>query len=117
MHSSDLVVNLNTVSCSCFLRLQVIGHEDGITVVAACPKGERFATASEDRSVRVYSYPSLEFESLATRFTLPVRALAFHPDGIMLAAAGDDACIRVVNVSEGCSVVHTLPDLPAGVRR
>lgn len=37
---------------------------------------------------------------MATRFTLPVRALAYSPDGTKLVAAGDDAGIKLVNVTD-----------------
>eukprot|EP00959_Pyramimonas_sp_CCMP1952_P238427 4982203-Pyramimonas_sp.AAC.3 len=94
---------------------ELSGHRDGITAVAASPMGDRFATASEDREVRVYAYPSLEFEQILARFTLPVRALAFSADGTTLAAAGDDASIKLVNVVTG-TATRVFEDLPCAVR-
>ena len=47
---------------------------------------------------QLYSLPGLEERNVATRFTLPVRALAYSPDGTKLVAAGDDAGIKLVNV-------------------
>lgn len=42
-----------------------------------------------------------EFETNITRFTLPLRALAFNKSGSMLAAAGDDEGIKLINTIDG----------------
>lgn len=42
-----------------------------------------------------------EFETNITRFTLPIRALAFNKSGTMLAAAGDDEGIKLINIIDG----------------
>jgi chromosome transmission fidelity protein 4 len=42
-----------------------------------------------------------EFETNITRFTLPIRALAFNRSGSMLAAAGDDEGIKLINTIDG----------------
>ncbi len=51
-------------------------------------------------SVQLHKLPSLEFIKVATRFTLPVRAVAFSPCGQSLAAAGDDDGIKLVHVAD-----------------
>lgn len=45
--------------------------------------------------------PGGEFETNITRFTLPIRALDFNKSGSMLAAAGDDEGIKLVNTVDG----------------
>ena len=50
--------------------------------------------------MKIYSYPAAKFETNITRFTLPIRALAFNPSGTVLAAAGQDEGIRLINVSD-----------------
>jgi chromosome transmission fidelity protein 4 len=50
--------------------------------------------------LQTYKLPSLDFEHVATRFTLPVRAVAFSPCGEKLAAAGDDDGIKLVTVTD-----------------
>ncbi len=46
-----------------------------------------------------YSHPDGGLQGVTTRFTLPVRALAFSPSGLMLAAGGDDEGIKLVDVT------------------
>lgn len=40
-------------------------------------------------------------DAVATRFTLPVRALAYSPSGLTLAAGGDDEGIKMIDVVNG----------------
>ena len=42
-----------------------------------------------------------DFETNITRFTLPIRAVAFNKSGTILAAAGDDEGIKLVNTIDG----------------
>lgn len=42
-----------------------------------------------------------EFETNITRFVLPIRALDFNKSGSMLAAAGDDEGIKLINTVDG----------------
>lgn len=42
-----------------------------------------------------------EFETNITRFTLPIRAVAFNKSGTILAAGGDDEDIKLVNTIDG----------------
>lgn len=48
-----------------------------------------------------FIFPGGEFETNITRFTLPIRALAFNKSGSMLAAAGDDEGIKLINTIDG----------------
>lgn len=47
----------------------------------------------------MYSFPGAEFQSIITRTSQPVRALAFSPSGGTLAVAGDDGNIKVVDTA------------------
>ncbi len=58
--------------------------------------------------VQIYKLPDGTFNSVATRFSLPVRALAYSPSGTNLAAAGDDEGIKLISAAE--SKVCGLPD-------
>jgi len=57
--------------------------------------------------VQIYKLPDGTFNSVATRFSLPVRALAYSPSGTNLAAAGDDEGIKLISAAE--SKVRGLP--------
>ncbi|XP_019189746.1 PREDICTED: WD repeat and HMG-box DNA-binding protein 1 [Ipomoea nil] len=82
-------------------------HRDGVTALALSSNSTCLASGSVDHSVKLYKFPSGEFETNITRFTLPLRALAFNKSGTMLAAAGDDEGIKLINTIDG-SVARVL---------
>jgi chromosome transmission fidelity protein 4 len=82
-------------------------------------KTDLFVTGSEDRFVKLYSYPDAVFETNATRFELPVRAVDFSPKGRLLAAGGDDEGVRILQVEEDlkfCKLVRTLRTVGQSVK-
>ncbi|XP_021757215.1 WD repeat and HMG-box DNA-binding protein 1-like [Chenopodium quinoa] len=72
-------------------------HRDGVTALALSPNSTCLASGSIDRTVKLYKFPSGEFQNNITRFTLPIRTLAFNKSGSLLAAAGDDEGIKLIN--------------------
>lgn len=76
-------------------------HRDGVTALALSPNSTCLASGSIDHSVKLFKFPSGEFETNVTRFTLPIRALAFNKSGSMVAAAGDDEGIKLINTIDG----------------
>lgn len=55
---------------------------------------------------QAHKVPESEFENNLTRFDVPVSALAYGPDGKMLAAACEDGMMKLVQVADqrvGCS--------------
>ena len=56
---------------------------------------------------QVYKLPSLDFDKVATRPTLPVRCAAFSPSGSSVAAAGDEGGIKLVNLADSKVVLQT----------
>ncbi|XP_062116825.1 protein ENHANCER OF LHP1 1 [Humulus lupulus] len=76
-------------------------HRDGVTALALSPNSTCLASGSVDHSVKLYKFPGGEFETNITRFTLPIRVLAFNKSGTMLAAAGDDEGIKLINTVDG----------------
>ncbi|XP_027168941.1 WD repeat and HMG-box DNA-binding protein 1-like [Coffea eugenioides] len=76
-------------------------HRDGVTALALSPNFTCLASGSIDHSVKLYKFPGGEFVTNITRFTLPIRALAFNKSGTMLAAAGDDEGIKLINTIDG----------------
>lgn len=67
--------------------------------MAASPTGSCFAIGDQQSYVKMYSFPGAEFQSIITRTSQPVRALAFSPSGGTLAVAGDDGNIKVVDTA------------------
>ncbi|XP_059644815.1 protein ENHANCER OF LHP1 1 [Cornus florida] len=76
-------------------------HRDGVTALALSPNSTCLASGSMDHSVKLYRFPSGEFQTNITRFTLPIRTVGFNKSGSMLAAAGDDEGIKLVNTIDG----------------
>ncbi|KAL5544857.1 hypothetical protein UlMin_008641 [Ulmus minor] len=76
-------------------------HRDGVTALALSSNSTCLASGSVDHSVKIYKFPGGEFETNITRFTLPIRVLAFNKSGTMLAAAGDDEGIKLINTVDG----------------
>ncbi|TDC97282.1 hypothetical protein E1285_04105 [Actinomadura sp. 7K507] len=70
------------------------GHTDEVWDVAWSPGGERVATASRDRTVRIWTAGGAE-ESVLRGHGDWVRAVAWSPDGERLASASDDRTVRV----------------------
>jgi chromosome transmission fidelity protein 4 len=77
----------------------------------ASPGDPYMAIGDEQNFVKLFSFPSGDLHNVATRFTLPVRTLAFSPSGATLAAAGDDEGIKLID-TEGNKVFRTLKAQP-----
>ncbi|VVB16977.1 unnamed protein product [Arabis nemorensis] len=82
-------------------------HQDGVTALGLSHDSSFLASGSIDHCVKLYKFPSGEFQTNITRFTLPIRALAFNGSGSLLAAAGDDEGIKLINTIDG-SIVRVL---------
>ncbi|MCO5611416.1 hypothetical protein L7F22_065669 [Adiantum nelumboides] len=76
---------------------RLVHHRSAITGPALSPSGSSLASCSLDHSVKLFSYPGGEFQSNVTRFTLPIRSVAFSITGSMLAAAGEDDGIKLIS--------------------
>jgi len=69
-------------------------HGGEVHAVDFCPEGRRLATASGDRSARLWDVATGSTLCPPLRHDGPVRAVAFAPAGDLLATAGDDGMIR-----------------------
>ncbi|CAN8268394.1 unnamed protein product [Cochlearia groenlandica] len=76
-------------------------HRDGVTALSLSHNSTCLASGSIDHCVKLYKFPSGEFLTNITRFTLPIRVLAFNISGSLLAAAGDDEGIKLINTIDG----------------
>ncbi len=80
-------------------------HHDAVKSVAWSPDGKRLASASDDRTVRVWDASSGASLLTYRRHTSAVYSVVWSPDGRHLASAGNDATVRVWDASSGASLL------------
>jgi WD40 repeat protein len=85
----------------------LIGHTCGVRALAVAPDGSWLASASDDRTVRIWDPITGISRHTLTGHTRGVRALAVAADGSWLASAGDDRTVRIWDPITGVSG-HTL---------
>lgn len=90
-------------------------HVGGINAVAHSPDGTLIVSASDDRSVRLWAYPSGHHVRLLGTLDGGVETVAFSPDGAFIAAGGQDKSIRIWRIEDG-ALVQTLTAHTAAVR-
>src|SRR5262249_27006361 len=77
------------------------GHTDRCVCVASSPDGYRLASASSDRTIRIWDGTPLRGdeprqETLTfSEHSDEIRGVAFSPDGRQIASAGSDRLVRV----------------------
>jgi hypothetical protein len=83
------------------------GHRDSIVFLALSPDGSSVASASIDRSIKLWDARDLSFiRDLGEQGDM-ARSAIFMPDGERLLTAGDDGVIMVRSVADG-RVLHVL---------
>lgn len=80
---------------------QLLGHADSVTCVSFHPSLPQIATASLDKSLRVWSLPDGKMIREFLGHSDGVTAAAFSPDGASLFSASKDRTVRRFTVATG----------------
>ena len=95
------------------LKANMKGHTDSITCVAFAPDGETVATASRDRTARLWDLAKRRESAILQGHTGAVSSVAFSPDSRLVATGSEDGTVKIWNVSNGQGVTTLQGHLPS----
>lgn len=101
---------LTAVLVASSVRAVLRGHDDRIRGVAWSPDGQRLATASSDRTVRIWDGESGAEIIVVGAHTGGVESVSWSPDGRRIASAARDGTSRIWDAT--ISIKELVPSLP-----
>ena len=102
--SFDNTIRLWDLSRGGVEKAVLTGHTDAVLGLAYSPDGAKIASASADKSVRIWDAQTGTELFLAFDHAQRVLSVAFSPDGKVLASGGDDGVVRLWDVETGESL-------------
>ena len=85
----------------------LVGHSNSVTSLDFSPDGRRLATASGDKTVRIWDVATGQTVRTLTAHTDIVEAVRFSPDGRKVATGGVDKTARIFSADDG-SLITTV---------
>ncbi|MHC0064405.1 WD40 domain-containing protein [Nostoc sp. UIC 10890] len=77
------------------------GHSKGVNSVAYSPNGQQLASASYDKTIKIWNVSSGQLLKTLTGHSSWVYSVAYSPNRQQLASASDDKTIKIWDVSSG----------------
>jgi WD40 repeat protein len=95
---------ITAASVASLVRIVLRGHDDRVHAVEWSPAGRRLATASSDRTVRIWDASSGSELLVLCGHDDEIYGMAWSPDGQRLATGSDDRTVRIWDANSGAIV-------------